>query len=361
MTEYVTVEGTEGETDVSLGEAELDPSLLELFREGLEVVGGRGVVVRDAVVVVRVLGVRVVGVRGDGVPHAVPAHALPRAQHPVHEIRVLHLGEVRCGPVGHGVDGGSGVPRRCVRRVQALRARAAVVPHALHVRLLRLDVLVMPQPRGEVPHVHTRCGPVRRFSVVQPEPLLVVSEGRVPVVLLSHTRHILHTVQIPVQLVVVVALAGDGHLHRVQLSLSSRHTCPSACAQVWIHCRSGHFLCCFSPGCQRGETLNGPGGGERYAAGDAMLRVAVSLLPESAAAALPQSVVQSSSAFTMRGSNHKSKTPTCIHKKPGIGARYIRNCVVRFCRFSRDVVVTSLSSDLQNSLPLHSEPFQTEL
>lgn len=48
--EDVAVEGAEGEANVGLSEAELDAPLLELLGEGLEVVGGRGVLLAGAVV-----------------------------------------------------------------------------------------------------------------------------------------------------------------------------------------------------------------------------------------------------------------------------------------------------------------------
>ncbi len=238
LTEYVTVQGAEGEADVGLGEPEFDPALLEGFGEGLEVVGRRRVLVRHAVVVMRVLAVRVVGVRGDGVPEPVVAHALPgggRGQHPVHQVRVLHLREVRRAAVAHVVD--RGMPGGGVRWVDLLRP-TPVVPHLPHV-LLRFDILVV-QPRRQVAHVAR--GPVTRLRVVQPQPLLrVVTQRRVSILVLPHPRHVLHAVQVPVQLVVVVALAGDRHLHGVQFTLSTRHGCPSTTGQVRIHSRCSHF------------------------------------------------------------------------------------------------------------------------
>lgn len=147
LREDVAVESTERETDVRLGEAKLDAPLLELFRERLEVVRGRRVLLAGAVIpVVRVARVERVAHRRAGIPEIRMQPGLVvvqlrmmlvrvRVQHAVHRGMVLLKGGGRgCATarvvVGRGDD--RRVPR--MRRGHSWRLmRTSSVMHRLVV------------------------------------------------------------------------------------------------------------------------------------------------------------------------------------------------------------------------------------
>ena len=131
LREDVAVESTERETDVRLGETELDAPLFELSGERLEVVRGRCVLLAGALIpVVRVARVQRVADRRAGIPQVrmQTAAALMivqlrmmmrvRMQHPVHRVYrvVLLKGRGRCRATARIVVG-----RRDDRRVPRMR------------------------------------------------------------------------------------------------------------------------------------------------------------------------------------------------------------------------------------------------
>lgn len=145
--EHVPVEGAEREAHVRLGEAELDPALLELSGERLEVVRGRGVLLPGALIpVVRVARVKRVADRRARIPQVRVQPRLVvvelgmvlgmvRVQHPVHRRVVLLEGGGR-GRATARVVMGRGHDGRVPTRVRGRHPRRLVRPSAVMHRLV---------------------------------------------------------------------------------------------------------------------------------------------------------------------------------------------------------------------------------